>query len=278
MADATDYLLHAALGVLSGGQKAYQRHLDIQETDELSRKKLLMEEESKKRLLEFEHPLKIEQRQAVPSGYYYDETLNQLLPVPAGGKMEGKFNVPPLKTATSEEKEEAKRAIKAKGEYLQATSGHQPTMDMIAKMKELNNEAYSGRLEELFKGGATKLFDLKTSKEFENTETIKNKMMTEVVGKIKKAFGGQLSEGEREYMNRVQGAAEGMTKTEREIALDNMADIVNNKIVETGDVYKGYGGVIPEFKHFKEGEIGSTAGGNITEAQKAALKRLAELD
>ena len=43
MADATDYLLHAALGVLSGGQKAYQRHLDIQESDELARKKIEME-------------------------------------------------------------------------------------------------------------------------------------------------------------------------------------------------------------------------------------------
>ena len=123
MADATDYLLHAALGVLSGGQKAYQRHLDIQETDELARRKLKMEEESKKRLLEFEQPLKIEQRQAVPSGYYYDETLNQLLPVPAGGKMEGKFNVPPLKTATSEEKEEAKRAISEARETIAKSIG-----------------------------------------------------------------------------------------------------------------------------------------------------------
>src|SRR3990167_4611215 len=268
MADATDYLLHADLGVLSGGQKAYQRHLDIQETDELARRKLKMEEESKKRLLEFEQPLKIEQRKAVPAGYYYDETLNQLLPVPTGGKMEGKFNVPPLKTATSEEKEEAKRAIKAKEAYLQATSGYQPTMDMIAKMKDLNKEAYSGKLEEFFKGGATKLFDLKPSKEFTNTETIKNKMMTEVVGKIKKAFGGQLSEGEREYMNRVQGAAEGMTKTEREIALDNMADIVNNKMKETVDVYTGFGGVIPKSKPSKKGEIGSTNYGGMTDAQK----------
>ena len=98
MADAKDYLLHAALGVLSGGQKAYQRHIDIEEADELSRRKLEMEEESKKRLLAFEQPLKIEQRQAVPKGYYYDETLNQLIPIPAGGKLEGKTNVPALET------------------------------------------------------------------------------------------------------------------------------------------------------------------------------------
>src|SRR3990167_11264502 len=43
MADATDYLLHAALGVLSGGQKAYQRHLDITEADELARRKMELE-------------------------------------------------------------------------------------------------------------------------------------------------------------------------------------------------------------------------------------------
>src|SRR3990167_3544053 len=50
MADATDYLLHAALGVLSGGQKAYQRHIDIEDADELARRKMELEKISPEEL------------------------------------------------------------------------------------------------------------------------------------------------------------------------------------------------------------------------------------
>ena len=52
MADATDYLLEAAFGVLSGVDKAYTRKRNLEDEDALTRRKIKAEEESKIRVLE----------------------------------------------------------------------------------------------------------------------------------------------------------------------------------------------------------------------------------
>jgi len=74
MADTTDYLLEAALGALAGGNKAYQRKIDLEDQDALMRKKADIEQGQWKERTNIEQANKLEFEKSRPRRVLkYDE-------------------------------------------------------------------------------------------------------------------------------------------------------------------------------------------------------------
>jgi uncharacterized protein YlaN (UPF0358 family) len=110
------------------------------------------------------------------------------------------------------------------GQQAEAEAGsiaEEAAMD-IDKALEANKNSYGGGVGELqFKaiqaagGGAN-------DEKFQNTSKVINTMQGMVAKVLKSTFGGQLSDGERKYLNEVYGALPGMTKEQREIAMNQV--------------------------------------------------------
>jgi hypothetical protein len=144
----------------------------------------------------------------------------------------------------TESRERAKELIKAQKAYTDVKSGYNVTMTQLDEVKKLNDNSYSGTLE-----NAKLLIPRLTGKgasnqEFQNTVNVVNKLKNYVIKSLRSSFGGQITEGEREYLNGLFGATEKGTKEERAIAISNIQEFLNMKLKEKEEAYTMWGGDI----------------------------------
>lgn len=141
--------------------------------------------------------------------------------------------------------EEAARVAKAgqpdnfmKREIAKAKSALAETRPMvesaigeISRVEKLNENTFDGKTGEwqmAFRRG-TGIGD--ESETFKNTSDVVNTMQAQVARVLKSTFGGQLSDGERAYLNEVYGALPGLSKTERAVAMTNVKKMLSDRLV-----------------------------------------------
>jgi hypothetical protein len=126
--------------------------------------------------------------------------------------------------------QQTKDLAKELGAYeSQATEFEQITKD-LADIREKNKNAYGG----VAGGGITKLKSAlnigEDDPKFLNTVDTVNKLRGLVSRVLKSTFGAQLSDAEREYLNKVYGAAESFSVPERDIATTNVESMLKSKL------------------------------------------------
>jgi len=99
----------------------------------------------------------------------------------------------------------------------------------ITQAISLNKNSYGGKFGGMIMKGKSALNMGQNDEQFKNTATVVNSLKSQVSKVLKSTFGGQLSDSERQYLNEVYGAAEGMSQTEREIAMNNVIKMLQQK-------------------------------------------------
>lgn len=132
----------------------------------------------------------------------------------------------------------------AEKDYLNTKAEHKSITSQLSEVEALNMGARSGKLANL-KTQATDLTGIGAgSAEYQSTKDVGNQLKGMVVKVIKSQFGAQLSDAEREYMDKVYGAAESMTRQERAIAIKNIRKMTDSKLQQKSDVFKSFGGSV----------------------------------
>lgn len=98
---------------------------------------------------------------------------------------------------------------------------------VLKSMIDLNENSYGGMLGDLKYKATSMAGGGEKDVIFQNTAKVINNMQNLVAKILKSTFGGQLSEGEREYLNKVMGALPKMSKTERKIAIEGVINTVS---------------------------------------------------
>lgn len=108
----------------------------------------------------------------------------------------------------------------------------------IERIKKLNETSYGGAV------GALKMkyksltdADVKNNPEFVNTAEIINTLQALVTRVLKSTFGGQLSDSERSYLDKVYGAAPNLSRAERAIAMDRIQKMMTDKMTAAQSKY-----------------------------------------
>lgn len=148
----------------------------------------------------------------------------------------------PVKKETTEQKETAKAGVKAKSELAEMSTLAGSAQTALDKALELNKNSYGG-----LAGKATYKAISATNmggdnQRFRNTAEVVNIMKNQVIKDLKKTFGAQLSDAERDYLNEVYGALEGMSQVQREIAIENVKAIFQDKLKAAQAKSELYGG------------------------------------
>lgn len=111
---------------------------------------------------------------------------------------------------------------KAEGEMAEAQSIADNAIAELNRIRPLNDKSRGGVLGRMAQRVESMSDPDKPSEQFTNTADVINSLKGMVVSVLKSTFGGQLSDGEREYLNEVYGAVEGMSRAERKIAIDGV--------------------------------------------------------
>ena len=131
----------------------------------------------------------------------------------------------------------ATSAIKKKleGEIADARSIGKTSIAELNRILPLNDESSGGVIGGLRQKGMSAI-NIEDEK-FRNTADVINSARSMVAKVLKSTFGGQLSDGEREYLNSVYGAMPNLSIAERRIALTNVKRMFENKIQEKENKY-----------------------------------------
>lgn len=108
---------------------------------------------------------------------------------------------------------------KAAGESAEADITAEQGLAEMDRLLPLNSESRGGFFGKIAQRAESAIDPDKPSKKFENTADVINSLKSVVAKTLKSTFGGQLSDGERQYLNEVYGAVEGMSRKEREISI-----------------------------------------------------------
>lgn len=108
---------------------------------------------------------------------------------------------------------------KAIGEESDAATTADQVVSEMDRLLPLNTESRGGLFGRIAQRAESAMDPDKPSKKFDNTADVMNSLESMVAKMLKSTFGGQLSDGERTYLNKVYGALEGMSRKEREIAI-----------------------------------------------------------
>lgn len=100
----------------------------------------------------------------------------------------------------------------------------------LERIKALNQNSFSGGVGSKAFAAARATGVGADSEIFKNTADVSNTLKGLVAKTLKATFSGQLSDGERNYLNEVYGAADGMTKEERAIAMVNIQNMLTEKL------------------------------------------------
>lgn len=121
-------------------------------------------------------------------------------------------------------------AVEAKsaGESAEAQSIADNAIAELNRIRPLNDKSRGGLLGRMSQRIESMGDPDQPSEQFKNTADVINSLKGMVVSVLKSTFGGQLSDGEREYLNEVYGAVEGMSRAERKIAMDGVERTLRN--------------------------------------------------
>lgn len=126
---------------------------------------------------------------------------------------------------------------KAKYEYAKVKPVATSISKEMDKLMELNKNSYGG-----LPGGMTVSilgkFDAKATDKYNNTLDLIKGMQQQVAKALKPSFGGQISEGERKYLNELYGALPGMGRVERERAMMKVKQIMETSIEDAKKTYE----------------------------------------
>ena len=109
-----------------------------------------------------------------------------------------------------------------------------PMVDLVTseidRVQELNKNSYGGMIGGLTMKAKSAMNTGADDVKFKNTADVLNTMQAQVAKVLKSTFGGQLSDGERLYLNQVYGALPNMSQTERDIAMTNVKTMLTGRL------------------------------------------------
>lgn len=138
----------------------------------------------------------------------------------------------------------------------------------IDRVQKLNKDSYGGRIGQVQMKMRSGLEIGTESPKFKNTADTINTMQSQVAKVLKSTFGGQLSDGEREYLNGVYGALPSLSRSERDIAMTNVKKMLQAKL-------DGDKATLQEL--LDDAGIVEPAGDDTTVVKKSAEERFEEL-
>lgn len=146
----------------------------------------------------------------------------------------------PLQTV--EEKATAKEIAKAKADLASTRPMVNGAVSEIERVIKLNDNSYGGFFGNLKRKAVSAMNSGENDEKFKNTTDVINTMQGQVVRVLKSSFGGQLSDGEREYLNGIYGALPKMSIEERKIAMTNVIKMLSDKLQGAESKYIELGG------------------------------------
>lgn len=123
--------------------------------------------------------------------------------------------------------------VKAKGDLGGTRAFVRDTIAEIDRIEALNENSRGGLMGALTQKASSMLNVGTESPEFTNTADVVNTMQAQVARVLKSTFGGQLSDGERAYLNEVYGALPTLSPAERKIAMQNVKTMLKSKLSES---------------------------------------------
>lgn len=149
-----------------------------------------------------------------------------------GGKtmMSGPQPIPATPRATPGEGAMQKAVVKAKVSLAELKPVVSSVLKEIDRVELLNSNSFGGKLGEMQMKTRSALNSGTDDVRFKNTADIVNTMKQQVAKALKSTFPGALSDSEREYLNYVYGAVEGMSQQERAIAMTNVKKTLTTKL------------------------------------------------
>lgn len=168
-----------------------------------------------------------------------------------------------LERITEEEvaKQTAKQKVLSKKDLLEAQGIYNAIVPSVDRVLELNKNSYGGKVGAAIFAGKSAANLGVDNERFRNTADVINTMRGEVTKVLKSVFGGQLSEGEREYLNNVYGAIPELSQVEREIAMTNMKRMMQSKLEQKKIVYLGWNGKeVPNIESVGTPSLGNKKG------------------
>lgn len=119
-------------------------------------------------------------------------------------------------------------SAKAEGESAEAAITSDQVVSEMDRILPLNANSRGGFFGKVAQRAESAIDPDKPSEKFNNTADVINSLKSIVAKTLKSTFGGQLSDSERAYLNEVYGAVEGMSRKEREIAINGVKKTVLN--------------------------------------------------
>lgn len=159
-------------------------------------------------------------------------------------------------TETTEQKERAKAGTKANAELADIEAISKSAGNALNIALEANKNSYGGLLGKGIMGTKTALNQGANDQKYINTATVINIMKTQVIKDLKKTFGAQLSDAERDYLDTVYGAMDGMSQTQRDIAIKNVMTIFNDKVTAARAKAQALGANTPKATEVNDDPLG----------------------
>jgi len=149
--------------------------------------------------------------------------------------------IPVAVQESTQQREEQKASVKSSSKLAEAKAIEGEVVPEIKRVIELNKNSRGG-----IAGSASQRIrsglNIGQDEEFKNTADVINTMKGMVAKVLKSTFGGQLSDGERAYLNEVYGAVDSYSPTEREIAMNNVIRTISSKTREASSVNSNISG------------------------------------
>ena len=165
---------------------------------------------------------------------YFDPVTGEQRSFPKGARP---LPTPPVDTSMRQPIAKAKVAL-ANANATVSTAV--PELDRIS---ELNKNSRGGIIGGAIQKGSSALNIGQNAEAFKNTADVVNSLRSLVAKVLKSTFGGQLSDGERAYLDSVYGASASYTPTEREIAIKNVKQMLTSRASEAEASLSELGGV-----------------------------------
>lgn len=138
---------------------------------------------------------------------------------------------PQTTTQDTMTKETSKALVKGRVELARTKAMVNSVVGEINRVQILNDNSYGGIWGDIqMKYKSATDTDAANDPEFKNTADVINTMQSQVTKVLKSTFGGQLSDGERQYLNQVYGALPRLSKAERDIAMTNVKTMLMSKL------------------------------------------------
>lgn len=153
------------------------------------------------------------------------------------------------------QKQRAKQYAEMSGNIAEGAAALEPLKESIDKALELNKTARSGGFANA-RQSFWRFFD--SNGRTKAGAELQGIMQNELVGQLKKIFGGQISEGERAYLDKLYAADLSMSEGEREALINNVYQAAQNRVNKDKQAFKNLFGERPDVdsqkinKHVKE--------------------------